>query len=189
MMCIASVLEQNPPQDASRRPLTKDILTDAFGTWMDGPIAKGIIELIMDQPTPQLQRYALYEHKTTPTYARGPVFIMGDAAHAATLWQGSGVGQAFEDAMILGVLFSGIDTADQVPMAFAIYEEVRRPRVQVILDSGRASGMVLCGADQIVGLDIERMRTELSARAALIEMIDLATYKQDAEERLVRLLK
>ncbi|KUI57859.1 Salicylate hydroxylase [Cytospora mali] len=189
VMCIASVLEHSPPQDAKKRPLTRDMLTDAFGTWMDGPIAKGIIELIMDQPTPQLQRYALYEHKTTPTYANGPVCIMGDAAHAATPWQASGGGQAFEDAMILGALLGCIPSADQVPTAFKIYDEVRRPRAQKILDSSRASGMILCGADQTVGLDIDKMRTELSARAALAEEVDLAVYKEDAVERLIQVLE
>lgn len=187
-MFVASVLEQNAPQDAKKRPLTREILTDAFGTWMDGPIAKGVIELIMDQPTPQLQRYALYEHKSTPTYANGSVCIMADAAHASTPWQGSGGGQAFEDAMILGALLSCISSADQVPSAFALYDEVRRPRAQKILDSSRASGMILCGADQTVGLDIEKMRDELSARAALIEGVDLTAYTQDAVERLMKVL-
>lgn len=188
-MCIASVLERIPPQDAAkRRPLTREMLTDAFDTWMDGPIAKGIIELIMDQPMPQLQRYALYEHKSTPTYTNGPVCIMGDAAHAATPWQASGGGQAFEDAMIIGALLGCVASVDQVPKAFEVYDQVRRPRAQKILDSSRASGMVLCGADETVGLDIEKMRAELAARAALVEEVDLVEYKQDAVRKLMKVL-
>lgn len=164
------------------------MLTNAFGTWMDGPIAKGMIELILDQPTAQHQRYALYEHRTTPSYARGPVCVVGDAAHAAAPWQASGGGQAFEDGMILGALLKHVSSADQIPAAFRIYDEVRRPHAQKILKSSRKSGMVLCGADEAVGIDVDKMRAELSARAALVEDLDLALYENDAVQRLKDIL-
>ncbi|KAI1424319.1 salicylate hydroxylase [Xylaria sp. FL1777] len=189
VMCVASVLEKNPPEDAKKRPLTREILTGAFGTWADGPISQGMIKLILDQPTAQLQRYALYEHRYTPTYANGPVCIVGDAAHAATPWQAAGGGQAFEDAMILGALLSCVSSADQVPMAFQIYDEVRRPRAQKILESSRDSGLIVCGADQTVGLDVERMKAELSVRAALIEDLDLVAYRDEAVQKLRILLQ
>ncbi|ROV91397.1 hypothetical protein VPNG_09970 [Cytospora leucostoma] len=188
VMFVVSGLEMNPPQDSRSRPLTREVLTDAFGAWMDGPIAKGVIDLIMDQPDAQLQRYSMYEHKSTPTYAKGPVCIVGDAAHAATPWQASGGGQAFEDAMNLGALLGSISSADQVPTAFQIYDEVRRPRAQKVIDSSRASGLMLCGADQTVGLDTEKIRAELKERAAIIEGVNIVRYKEEAVERLVNVL-
>ncbi|KAI0970623.1 salicylate hydroxylase [Xylaria arbuscula] len=189
VMCVASVLEQDPPKDAKKRPLTEDLLTDAFATWTDGPIAKGVIKLILDQPTNQLHRYALYEHKSTPTYANGAVCIVGDAAHAATPWQAAGGGQAFEDALIIGVLLDCVSSAEQIPAAFQVYDEVRRPRAQKILESSREAGLILCGADERIGLDVESMQTELSARYALIEDLDLITYKEDTVRRLKEVLQ
>ncbi|KAH8896404.1 salicylate hydroxylase [Thozetella sp. PMI_491] len=181
-MCLASVLEQDPPTDAKKRPLTRQMLTDAFASWMDGPIAKGIMELIMDQPAPQLQRYGMYEHRSTQTYTKGPICIMGDAAHAATPWKAAGGGQAFEDAMILGAVLGRVRTVDQVPMAFKIYDEIRRPRAQEIVDSSRRFGTILCGQDPTVGLDVDKMQAELSARMGLIEDLDLVKYKEKAVE-------
>lgn len=154
VMCIVSVLERDPPKDAKKRPLTREMLNEVFSTWMDGPITRGMIELIMDQPTPQLQRYALYEHRSTSTYARGPVCTMGDAAHAATPWQASGGGQAFEDAMILGALLGCVRSSDQLSTAFEIFDEVRRPRTQRILDSSRESGI---RHDSLRGRSVNRL--------------------------------
>ncbi|KAI0432733.1 hypothetical protein F5Y09DRAFT_353045 [Xylaria sp. FL1042] len=177
VMCVASALEKDSPSETKRRPLTRQILTDAFSTGANGPIARGVIQLILDQPTAQLQRYALYEHSSTPTYANGPVCIISDAAHAATPWQAAGGGQAFEDAMILGALLDCVSSAEQVPTAF-----------RKILQSSRDSGMILCAADQTVGFDVESMRTELAVREALIEDFDLVAYTGKAIQTLMKML-
>jgi salicylate hydroxylase len=47
---------------------------------------------------PELKAYAHNHHAVdAPTYAKGAVCIMGDAAHCMTPWQGSGAGTAIED--------------------------------------------------------------------------------------------
>lgn len=190
--CVCLVLERDPPKDAKKRPLTREMLNEAFSTWVDGPITRDMIELIMDFRTSRHRSCnamlctSIDPLPRTPEARYAP---LGDAAHAATPWQASGGGQAFEDAMILGALLGCVRSSDQLSTAFEIFDEVRRPRAQRILDSSRESDMILCGADQSIGLDVERMRAGLSTRADLVEDFDLMAYKDTAVEKLIARLK
>lgn len=44
VQCVMSGVEENPSQER-KQPLTRDFLTSTFGSWLDGPIAKGMIEV------------------------------------------------------------------------------------------------------------------------------------------------
>ncbi|KAK3380563.1 hypothetical protein B0T24DRAFT_522254, partial [Lasiosphaeria ovina] len=70
------------------------------------------------------QGYSQWEHKSTPKYARGRVYIVGDAAHATTPGQGAGVGQAFEDAAVLGALFGSVARPEDIDAAFKAFDAV-----------------------------------------------------------------
>jgi len=60
-----------------------------------------------------------------PRWSRGPVLLVGDAAHATSPTLAEGAAMAFEDAAVLAeVLRAGAD----VPTALAAYEKRRRPR-------------------------------------------------------------
>ena len=77
-----------------------------------------------------LAAWAIFDYPPAPFYNKGPVAIMGDAAHASTPWQGQGASQAIEDALVLETLLGEIKDAKQIPHAFAAYDQVRRPRTQ-----------------------------------------------------------
>ncbi|MEK8105489.1 FAD-dependent monooxygenase [Micromonospora sp. M12] len=62
-----------------------------------------------------------------PSYVRGRVALLGDAAHPMTPNLGQGAGQAIEDAVVLGAVCAG--GAEGVPAALAAYDEQRRPAV------------------------------------------------------------
>lgn len=83
---------------------------------------------MLDQAQPQA--YPQWEYKSTRTYANDRVYIVSDAAHASTLWQGAGTGQAFEDAMILGELLGRIRLPSEFAYAFQAYDTFRRDRCQ-----------------------------------------------------------
>ena len=91
----------------------------------------------MDQPS--LSAWSLWDLASTPTYAKGHVAIMGDAAHATTPFLAQGAAQAIEDAAVLQALFGEVHDASEIPYALRAFDEVRRPRSQRIVTASRES--------------------------------------------------
>lgn len=77
-----------------------------------------------------------YDLGHVPTWSRGRVVIIGDAAHAPSPSSGQGASMALEDAVVLAQSLR--DHAD-VPAAFAGYESARRRRVERIVAAGARS--------------------------------------------------
>jgi len=70
--------------------------------------------------------WAINTLKAIPIASHGPVAVIGDAAHAMTPHQGSGAGQAIEDAYVLAALLTHPSTTRKsIPRALKIYEAVR----------------------------------------------------------------
>ncbi len=79
--------------------------------------------------------------KALPICSHGPVAIIGDAAHAMTPHQGSGAGQAIEDAYVLAALLTHPSmTRESIPRALKIYEKVRLPHANEIQRRSRENG-------------------------------------------------
>ena len=112
---------------------------------------------------------------------------MGDAAHAMTPWQGSGAAQAIEDAMVLRTLLAAIKTPEHIDGALLAYDEVRRPRTQRIVESSRATGMIMSGRGNGIGVDAAKMREALAERWAFIYDFDMNRHKEDALAALRRI--
>ncbi|KAK6956724.1 hypothetical protein Daesc_002004 [Daldinia eschscholtzii] len=185
VQCVISGIEKDPSASRDRkRPLTREILRDSLSSWLGGPIADGMINLVCDQP--DLSRYSQWDHKSTPTYTRGRVCLVGDAAHATTPWQGSGAGLAIEDAMILGTLFANISSPDEISAAFEAYDVVRRPRGQRLIDSSRETGKILCGES---GLRADELRGLLAPRWDFIFGLDMESHKREALDELRNIQK
>jgi FAD-dependent urate hydroxylase len=67
---------------------------------------------------------------TTPTWHRGPVVLIGDAAHATSPNAGQGASLAMEDALVLAKCLRDFpDTR----LAFAAYERLRRQRAEKVV--------------------------------------------------------
>ncbi|MEV5508697.1 FAD-dependent oxidoreductase [Streptomyces orinoci] len=79
-----------------------------------------------------------YDLPTVPVWHRGPMVLVGDAAHAVAPSSGQGVSMACEDAVVLAKCLRDLPTAER---AFAIYERLRRARVERVVAYGeRGSG-------------------------------------------------
>jgi FAD-dependent urate hydroxylase len=68
-------------------------------------------------------------------WSRGPVVLLGDAAHATTPTLAQGAAMSFEDAVVLGEVLRA--TPDDIPAALRRYEERRRPRCDHVLERTR----------------------------------------------------
>ena len=97
--------------------------------------------------------YALPTHDlpTVPTWWRGNMVVLGDAAHATTPTSGQGSSMALEDAVVLAQCLR--DRPDW-PQAAARYEQLRRERVEDIVALGaRASAAKLNDTSPGASLD------------------------------------
>ncbi|EIW82794.1 salicylate hydroxylase [Coniophora puteana RWD-64-598 SS2] len=126
----------------------KDLMADAFnpdpshrqlfdGDWVRPASAKEFtekfrgmekdIEVLLDL-VEDGSIWAVHLVRNLPVQVHGHVALLGDAAHAMTPFQGSGAGQAVEDAYILATLLGHPRTTlATVSQALVVYDEVRRP--------------------------------------------------------------
>jgi 2-polyprenyl-6-methoxyphenol hydroxylase-like FAD-dependent oxidoreductase len=79
----------------------------------------------------------VHDIQSLPTWRKGRVLLIGDAAHAVSPNSGQGASMAFEDAMYLAKLLR--DSADY-EQVFARFEQERKPRVEKIVAEGRRRG-------------------------------------------------
>ena len=81
--------------------------------------------------------FALNDILSMPRWHWGRVCLIGDAAHATTPSAGQGASLALEDAMVLAQCIRDIDVPQD---AFAMFERVRRTRVEAIVKQSRRIG-------------------------------------------------
>ncbi|KAI0091616.1 hypothetical protein BDY19DRAFT_983890 [Irpex rosettiformis] len=103
-------------------------------------------------------RWAVHTVKPLKSFvsSRGNVLLLGDAAHAMMPFQGSGAGQAIEDAYILGTLLthprcvaslsspscSSYPKTKTLQRISRIYDAVRRPMAQHVASVSRDAGLL-----------------------------------------------
>lgn len=73
----------------------------------------------------------IYDVPTLPSWHRGRVGLVGDAAHAMSPAGGQGASQALEDAQLLGELLGDHDTS--IEDALARFEAERKPRLEPMI--------------------------------------------------------
>jgi len=90
---------------------------------------------------PQSPRWGLFARRPLVRWSRGPVVLLGDAAHAMLPHQGQGANQTIEDAAVLAAELDGADGIPAgIPAALGRYAARRRVRTrQVQLVSWAAS--------------------------------------------------
>jgi 2-polyprenyl-6-methoxyphenol hydroxylase-like FAD-dependent oxidoreductase len=77
---------------------------------------------------------ALEDLPPVPTWSKGRIVLIGDAAHATSPSSGQGASIAVESAVQLARCVRDLPT---VPAAFAAYEGLRRARVERIIAAGK----------------------------------------------------
>lgn len=76
-----------------------------------------------------------YDVPSTPIWSTDDMVLVGDAAHAASPAAGQGASMALEDSVVLAQCLRDLPDA---PTAFAVYERLRRERVEKLVASSAA---------------------------------------------------
>ncbi|KAG5912860.1 hypothetical protein E4U53_005120 [Claviceps sorghi] len=80
----------------------------------------------------QLVRYPLYQLQTLPSWSRGSVTLLGDAAHAMAPHLGQGAAAAVEDGFVLGTLL-GRWAQHHLPMSAGAETKAPSRQIQALL--------------------------------------------------------
>jgi 2-polyprenyl-6-methoxyphenol hydroxylase-like FAD-dependent oxidoreductase len=110
-------------------------LTARFASWAD-PIPA---VLAATDPAGVL-RNDLYDRDQARQWSRGPVVVLGDAAHPMRPHLGQGGCQGLEDAAVLARF---VDGDDDLAAAFARFAAFRRPRVRALVRESKVIGQLV----------------------------------------------
>ena len=85
-------------------------------------------------------RWALYDREPLPSWTKGRLTLLGDAAHPMLPHLGQGANQSIEDGMALATILARADR-DTAPAALFAYERLRRERVALVQRGARENGL------------------------------------------------
>ena len=117
------------------KPMDKEAMFKDFEGWNEA--TKQILSLMSKTDV-----WALFDLPPAPTYFKGRICMLGDAAHASTPHNGAGAGQAIEDALCMSRVMRLVYDGKDIPRAFAAFDKVRRPRSQQQVKQARESGLL-----------------------------------------------
>ncbi len=85
-------------------------------------------------------RWALYDREPLPSWTKGRLTLLGDAAHPMLPHLGQGANQSIEDGMALATILAHA-SRETAPAALLAYERLRRERVAAVQRGARENGM------------------------------------------------
>jgi salicylate hydroxylase len=112
--------------------------------------------LIACAPPATLIKWALYTRPPLATWQRGPVTLLGDAAHPILPFLGLGAALAIEDGIVLARVLAPVPDAVQappdVPAALRTFQALRQDRVERVRVQTLLQGELIQAADPDRGL-------------------------------------
>jgi 2-polyprenyl-6-methoxyphenol hydroxylase-like FAD-dependent oxidoreductase len=112
-----------------------DYLKARFASWTD-PIPAVLAATGPDE----VLRNDLYDRDQARQWSRGPVVVVGDAAHPMRPHLGQGGCQGLEDAAVLARF---VEHNDDLAAAFARFVAFRRPRVRALVRESKLVGQIV----------------------------------------------
>jgi 2-polyprenyl-6-methoxyphenol hydroxylase-like FAD-dependent oxidoreductase len=123
-------------------------LRSKYGSWAD-PVPA----LLAATDPADVLRNDLYDRQNARQWSRGPVVLVGDAAHPMRPHLGQGGCQGLEDAATLAHC---VAATDDLPAAFAQFTALRRPRAQRLARESRLVGQVVNARPALLGAAVMR---------------------------------
>jgi 2-polyprenyl-6-methoxyphenol hydroxylase-like FAD-dependent oxidoreductase len=112
-----------------------EYLRARFASWADP------IPAVLAATDPgEVLRNDLYDREQARQWCRGPVVVVGDAAHPMRPHLGQGGCQGLEDAAVLARF---VDGSDNLAAAFARFAAFRRPRVRPLVRESKLIGQIV----------------------------------------------
>jgi salicylate hydroxylase len=127
-------------------------------------------------------KWALYDREPLPTWTKGRLTLLGDAAHPMLPHLGQGANQSIEDGIALATILSRTDR-ENAPAALVAYEALRRERVAGVQRGARENGLRY---DTMHG-DVAKRDAEIVAHASFRKTIydhDVVVEAREAAEAL-----
>ncbi|KAF4339639.1 3-hydroxybenzoate 6-hydroxylase 1 [Fusarium beomiforme] len=114
---------------------SKELLLDVYKDFE--PRVPAILNLV---DASELKLWTLLDMERIPTWHRGRLVLLGDAAHPFLPHQGQGGGIAIEDAASLVALLPAGTSVEDIPSRLALYEKIRDERAHKVQDFTRQAG-------------------------------------------------
>jgi len=142
-------------------PGDPDLLRREFSGWDPR------IELLLGQVSATF-RWALYDREPLPTWSRGRLTLLGDAAHPMLPHLGQGANQSIEDGMALATILARANRKT-VATALLAYEGLRRERVGSIQRGARENGLRYDSANPDLGVRDAQIAAHAAFRRRLYD--------------------
>jgi salicylate hydroxylase len=140
-------------------PGDPDVLRSEFAGW--DPCIERVLREVE-----KTFRWALYDREPLPTWTKGRLSLLGDAAHPMLPHLGQGANQSIEDGMALATILSRA-TAKTAPAALIAYERLRRERVAQVQRGARENGLRYDSAYSDLGLRDAEIKAHAEFRKQL----------------------
>jgi salicylate hydroxylase len=142
-------------------PGDPDVLRAEFAGWDPR------IEQLLSQVQATF-RWALYDREPLPTWTRGRLTLLGDAAHPMLPHLGQGANQSIEDGMALATILARADR-ETAPAALLAYERLRRERVALVQRGARENGLRYDSSYADLGVRDAEIRAHAAFRKRLYD--------------------
>ncbi len=139
---------ERTPEGGHRTQGELNYVQERFGHW-----AQPVPDILAATDPAEVLRNDLYDRAPARQWARGPIVVIGDAAHPMRPHLGQGGCQAIEDAVALAHLVRG--AADPAG-AFADFAAARRPRTTALVREAALVGRILNLRPTAIGAALTR---------------------------------
>ncbi|KAH8886639.1 FAD/NAD(P)-binding domain-containing protein [Thozetella sp. PMI_491] len=151
-----------------------DSITDTWeGEWVQQAQTENLLK-------PDI--WAIFENPRVPTFHKGRICLLGDAAHAMSPHFGQGAGMAIEDSYILSALLGKCSSRIDVPRALTAYDFVRVPRASEVAAKSFENGKRMDFQGATSGDNLEVVAEELDTEPRRIWNMDIQAHLAEAVE-------